>query len=113
MSGFFWNVRGFNENKKHSIVRDWIQSDFLQFGCLLETRVQERKAPQIITSVFRDWSSMTNYEYNRLGRIWVVWNNNVRVTPVFKSGQIITCSILVEGGTEEFFCVFCLRIKPC
>lgn len=106
MSSFFWNVRGFNKTKKHSIVRNWLQSDSLTLGCLLETRVQERKASRIISSVFRDWSSMSNYEFNPLERIWVVWRNNVRVTPVFKSGQIITCSVLVDGATVEFFMSF-------
>ncbi|XP_010463164.1 PREDICTED: uncharacterized protein LOC104743817 [Camelina sativa] len=106
MSGFFWNMRGFNKSKKHSIVRDWLQTESLQFGCLLETRVQETKAPRIISSVFRGWSSITNYEFNDLGRIWVVWKEDVRVTPVFKSGQVVTCSILLLGNTMEFFVSF-------
>lgn len=72
MPWFFWNVRGFNKLNKHSVMRDWIQNDSLTFGCLLETRVKSNKASRIISSVFRDWSSMTNYEFNRLGRIWVV-----------------------------------------
>lgn len=106
MTGFFWNVRGFNKSNKHSVVRDWIQKETLTFGCLIETRMQENRASRIISSVFRDWSSMSNYEFNRLGRIWVVWKNNVRVTPVFKSGQMITCSVLVEGNEDEFFVSF-------
>lgn len=81
---FFWNVRGFNKSNNHSVVCDWITKDSLSFGCLLETRVKENIANCIISLVFRDWSSMSNYEFNRLRRIWVVWKNNVRVTPVFK-----------------------------
>ncbi|XP_019090146.1 PREDICTED: uncharacterized protein LOC109128388 [Camelina sativa] len=49
---------------------------------------------------------MTNYEFNRRGRIWVVWRNNLRVSPVFKSGQLITWSILLDGAVEEFFVSF-------
>lgn len=49
---------------------------------------------------------MANYEYNRLGRIWIVWISEVRMTPVFKSDQLITCSILLPGKTDEFFCSF-------
>lgn len=30
----------------------------------------------------------------------------MRVTPCFTSGQMITCSILMEGSYEEFFCSF-------
>lgn len=106
MTGFFWNVRGFNKSNKHSVVRDWIQKESLTFGCLLETRVKEHRANKIISKVFHDWSSMTNYEHHRLGRIWVVWRNNVRLTPVFKSGQMITCSVLTEESPEEFLVSF-------
>lgn len=30
----------------------------------------------------------------------------MRLTPVFKSDQLITCSVLMEGEEEEFFCSF-------
>lgn len=49
---------------------------------------------------------MSNYEYNALGRIWVVWKSNVRLTPVFKSDQIITVSVKIQNMEEEFFCSF-------
>lgn len=81
------------------------QGEF-QFGCLLETRVREGKAQKILSSVFKDWSSITNYEHGRLGRIWVLWGPNVRVTPCCKSGQFITCSIMLEGMAEEVLCTF-------
>lgn len=44
MSGFFWNIRGFNKSIKQGVVRSWVRSQNLQFGCLIETRVKERKA---------------------------------------------------------------------
>ncbi|XP_056850253.1 uncharacterized protein LOC108824527 [Raphanus sativus] len=106
MSGFFWNIRGFNKKTKHSVVREWIRRGSFQFGCLLETRVKEAKASRIADLVFGDWSFLSNYENNRLGRIWIVWSPKVRVTPFFKSGQVITCAILLEGMTEEIFCSF-------
>lgn len=40
------------------------------------------------------------------GRIWVIWSSQVRVTPIFKSDQIVTVSVLLEGEEEEFFCSF-------
>lgn len=36
----------------------------------------------------------------------MVWSPQVQLTPVFKSGQIITVSVLLEGETEEFLCSF-------
>lgn len=101
MASFSWNVRGFNKPTKHSVMSRWVQSSNLSFGCLLETRVKERKASKIVSAVFRDWEFMSNYEHNALGRIWVVWKSNVRLTPIFKSDQIITVSVKIQGMEEE------------
>lgn len=38
--------------------------------------------------------------------MWVIWGPNVRLNTVFKSSQLITCPILLEGQTEEFLCSF-------
>ena len=106
MSGFFWNIRGFNKKGKHGVVRDWINARKFDFGCIIETKVKERKAERIVQSVFRDWSFLSNYEEHRLGRLWLVWRNNVRVMPIYKTSQMITCSIFIEGRKEEFFVSF-------
>lgn len=106
MASFSWNVRGFNKPSKHSVMSRWWQNNSLSFGCLLEIRVKERKAGKIVSDVFRDWEFMSNYEYNALGRIWVVWKSSVRLTPVFKSDQIITVSVKLQNMEEEFFCSF-------
>lgn len=106
MASFSWNVRGFNKSTKHSVTSRWLHKFGLSFGCLLETRVKERKANKIVSEVFRDWEFMSNYEYNALGRIWVIWKSNVRLTPVFKSDQIITVSVKIQEMEEEFFCSF-------
>lgn len=78
----------------------------MSFGCLLKTRVKERKANKIVSEVFQGWEFMANYEYNGLGRIWVVWKSDVRLSPVFKSDQMITSSVKIRGKEEEFFCLF-------
>lgn len=106
MSGFAWNVRGLNKKSKHSIIRGWVMDNAFHFGCLLETRVKEAKVSNIFQSTFQDWSLISNYEFNSGGRIWVVWGDNARLTPVFKSSQMITSSILLEGNTDEFFFSF-------
>lgn len=106
MSGFFWNIRGFNKSTKHNVVQKWIRNNSFQFGCLLETRVKASKAEKIASSVFKDWSFISNYEFNRRGRIWVLWGPTVRMTPCFTSDQMITCSVLLEELDDEFFCSF-------
>ena len=103
MSSFFWNVRGFNKPLKHSIVKEWVGNNDLMFGCILETRVKEKKAETMLGSVFRGWSHMMNYEYSQGGRIWLVWRDEVHMTPVYKTDQLITCSVSLRDQ-EEFFC---------
>lgn len=106
MTVFFWNIRGFNKQSKQTVVHNWIRNKQFQFGCLLETRVKENKAEAIVSSVCRGWSFVNNYEFSRKGRIWVLWSPQIRITPVFKSAQIITVSVFLEGEQDEFFCSF-------
>lgn len=44
MVGVFWNVCGLNKLLKHSVVKEWVRNCDMEFGCVLETRVKERKA---------------------------------------------------------------------
>lgn len=83
-----------------------MRNQSFKFGCLIEMRVKEKKAGSIISSVFHGWGFISNYEYNQLGRLWVVWDSTVRLTPMYKSSQIITCSMLMKGQSEEFICSF-------
>lgn len=106
MECFLWNVRGFNKDLKHSIVKEWVNNKEMKFGCILESRVKEGKAEKILREVFRDWSSITNYENSQGGRIWLLWRDTIRMTHVYKSDQIVTC--LVEMQREEEFCCSCI-----
>ena len=106
MSSFFWNVRGLNKSTKHSVIKKWVKDQNFLFGCLIETRVKESLAQRLARKLFKDWSVLTNYEFNRRGRIWEVWRKDVRLTPVFQSEQMITCSVKIENQDEEFFCSF-------
>lgn len=72
MASFFWNMRGFNKLIKHGVVKEWLKDQSMLFGCLIVTRVKEKKAERVVKEVFRDWNFMSNYEYNTLGRVWVL-----------------------------------------
>ncbi|XP_013739516.1 uncharacterized protein LOC106442368 [Brassica napus] len=95
--------RGFNKDLKHSVVTEWVNRREMKFGSILESRVKEGKAGRILNKVFRDWSSITNYEDSSGGRIWLIWRDEIRMTPVYKSDQIITCSVELKGEAE-FYC---------
>lgn len=103
---FAWNTRGFNKMRKHYIVRHWCSSTKLFFGCLLETRVKEENYSRIFEYMFTGWKVETNYEYHRLGRIWVCWKDDTTVQILYKSSQIITC--WVTSGTGAQFMVSCI-----
>ena len=103
MACFFWNVRGFNKTLKHSVVTDWINNKEMKFGCILETSVKERKAEKILSSTFRDWSSIANYEDSQGGRIWFLWRESVNIIPVYKTEQIITTWVEMKD-VEGFYC---------
>jgi len=106
MSGFSWNVRGLNKSSKHSVIKKWVKETPFQFGCLLETRVKEHKAESLQSKLFKDWSIITNYEHNSRGRIWVMWRSSTRLSPFYKSAQLVTCSVKLDNHQEEFFCSF-------
>lgn len=79
----------------------------MNFGCILETRVNESKAEGILNKVFSQWSHMTNYEHSQGGRICLVWRDGVCMTPVYKTDQLITCSVGLLDKEEFFFtCVY-------
>lgn len=106
MSGFFWNIRGFNKSKKQKVMKEWVQSNLFQFGCILETKVKESRALEVASRVVPGWNLLSNYELSRLGRIWVLWGPNISVLVEFKSSQLITCSIKMPNVDEEICCSF-------
>ncbi|XP_010430973.1 PREDICTED: uncharacterized protein LOC104715251 [Camelina sativa] len=71
-----------------------------------ETKVQETNVSRVLGRTFGDWNLVSNYEFSRLGRVWVLGSRQTTLQVVFKSGQLITCSVKLGGGTEEFWCSF-------
>lgn len=106
ISFFAWNTRGFNQSRKHDIVRGWIRAVQVSFGSFIETRVQESHSESILQSLLPGWSYTTNYDHHRLGRIWVVWSDAVEIIPIIKSAQHITCSVRIVNSGATFLCTF-------
>lgn len=105
MTSFFtWNMRGFNLPRKHVVLKNWVRREKLCFGSITETRVQQTNHDGVMKSALPGWKSITNYEYNRLGRIWFVWNDEVEFTLLHKSAQIITCAVQVRATRKQLMC---------
>lgn len=87
MSGFFWNIRGLNKSNKQYVIRNWVRDNSLKFGCLLETKVKQHRSGRVMQSILQGWNLVSNYEFSRLGRIWVVWSNDVKLQVISKVGK--------------------------
>ncbi|KAH0862586.1 hypothetical protein HID58_079797, partial [Brassica napus] len=74
------------------------------YGCLVETRVQESNHQWCMNVAMPGWNSLTNYEYHPLGRIWVCWTDEVVVTRLHTSAQVITCAIQIPSTGEQYIC---------
>lgn len=74
------------------------------FGCLVETRVQESNDQRCMNAAMPTWSSLANYGYHHLGRIWFCWDESVVATRLHMSAQVITCAIQIPSTGEQFIC---------
>ena len=105
MTSFFaWNMRGFNLPRKHRALKSWLQEEKPSYGCLVETRVQESNHQWCMNVAMPGWNSLTNYEYHPLGRIWFCWTDEVVVTRLHMSAQVITCAIQNPSTGEQYIC---------
>ncbi|XP_010501556.1 PREDICTED: uncharacterized protein LOC104778826 [Camelina sativa] len=82
-------------------LRKWLRLNKPAFGSIIETRVKFRKSQKYFHSVFPDWNFEGNYEFEELGRIWVVWDKRVRLHIHSKSGQMITCIVRMPNSPKE------------
>lgn len=66
--------------------------------------MQEEKCVGNMALALPGWQVITNYKYNPLGNIWFCWNEDVVVTLLHKSDQIITCAVQKPVSWEQFIC---------
>ncbi|GMI83892.1 hypothetical protein HRI_002058500 [Hibiscus trionum] len=101
MTLFTWNVRGFNDPLKRKSVLKVVNSYKVDILCLLETRVKEGNAVDIVNSHFQGWELFNNYEHAVNGRVWILSRGCWSVRMVSSSAQFIMC--LVSNGVVEFY----------
>ena len=63
------------------------------FGGLLETHVKQPKMQKFISDIFPGWSSVDNYVFSPLGKIWIVWHPSILVKVISKSLQMVTVDV--------------------
>ena len=90
---FCWNVRGLNKLNHRSGLRKWFRKNKPLFGGLLETHVKQPKMNKFVSDIFPGWSSVDNYVFSPLGKIWLLWHPSLVVTVVSKSLQMVTVAV--------------------
>ncbi|XP_013704354.2 uncharacterized protein LOC106408072 [Brassica napus] len=107
MSMFFaWNVRGLNSDRRHDMVKDWINIQRPLFGAFLETHIHSSNEARIRSAIPVGWKFFGNYGENISGRIVVVWDPSVSVFIYKASAQAVTCGIHILAQSLTFTVTF-------
>ncbi|KAK8570568.1 hypothetical protein V6N13_032185 [Hibiscus sabdariffa] len=78
-----------------------VQKYDIDVVCLLETRIRECNACDILSGKFRGWSVVHNYGHAHNGRIWILSKDQWTVEVICHSAQVVNCS--VKWGDVVFF----------
>lgn len=99
----FWNVRGVNSLAKQKRLREKIKLSRVSVVCLFETHVIKEKQKKVIDYIFPNCSFVDNFDHVRLGRIWILYSNEIRLHVHSSSSQSINCHIYSEKIRKYFF----------
>ncbi|XP_070014516.1 uncharacterized protein [Nicotiana sylvestris] len=98
-----WNIRGLNKIPKQKEVKRFIRSNKVKMIALLEHKIKEQKALQIIRRITPGWACITNYEYSNRGRIWILWDiSEIDCVELGKSSQYIHTIIQIKSMSMRF-----------
>ena len=100
-----WNIRGLNDPLKQKEVRFFVESQALDFVCILETRVRAPNKDRIFTTIFPGWRMFHNYDHGLLGRIWICGNpDKVSIDVIHSMDQAILCHVTGLKDKISFWC---------
>ena len=100
-----WNIRGLNDPLKQREVRSFIESQTLDFVCILETRVRASNKDRIFTTILPGWRMFHNYDHALLGRIWICGNpDKVSNDVIHSMDQAILCHVTALKDKLSFWC---------
>lgn len=100
---FCWNLRGLNKFSHRSGLRKWFRKNTPLFGGLLETHVKEIKMNKFVPENFPGWSSVANYGFSPLGKIWIIWHPSLLVNVISISLQMITVEVTWPSSLCKVF----------
>ena len=101
MNWLIWNIRGFNCPLKQKEVKVKVKKLNVNLVCLVETRVREEKAGEIVNSFLPGWKFCFPVSQHGLGRIWVMWREDMFSIQICQTiPQAIHCKILFVSGIK-------------
>ena len=84
-------------------MRSFVESQALDFVCILETRVRASNKDKIFTSIFLGWRMLHNYDHALLGRIWICGNpGKVSIDIIHSMDQAILCHVTALKDNYSF-----------
>lgn len=103
MSVITWNVRGLNKVYKQKEVKEFIRGNNKAVIALVEHRVKEIKATEIIKKIAPGWEWILNARTGQKGRIWVLWDPRIYIFNLSDMDeQIIHGQIRVKSKLISF-----------
>lgn len=103
---FAWNIRGLNNARRHTMVKEWIRTHRPFFGAYLETHIQPTNSSRISSAIPVGWNYFANWDHHATARIVVVWDPRVTMTIYHASAQAVTCGVFILSENATFTVTF-------
>ncbi|XP_019239440.1 PREDICTED: uncharacterized protein LOC109219434 [Nicotiana attenuata] len=112
MSVITWNIRGLNKTYKQKDVKEFIRSNNKAIIALVEHRVKEHRANDIIKKIAHGWQWISNASPNKKSRIWVLWDPRIYKFDMEEADEQLVhgqISILSKAITFGFSAIYGLH----
>uniref|UniRef100_A0A803Q8A9 DUF4283 domain-containing protein n=1 Tax=Cannabis sativa TaxID=3483 RepID=A0A803Q8A9_CANSA len=103
----FQNVCGANSQHKQQMIKQFINSQKVDFVGLLETRVKAPKLGALYLNVFVNWYFSSNIAWHAGGKIVIAWNPDRFTVDILKStSQLMHLKLRTTEGFNSLLTVF-------
>lgn len=99
----FWKVRGLNHLHKQRRLNAIFKLHKISIACILETHVLQDRQANVVDKIFPSYQFVDNSNHARLGRIWVLFDDAIRMQVHSSSDQALHCHVLSKTLGKYFF----------
>ncbi|XP_060210892.1 uncharacterized protein LOC132637893 [Lycium barbarum] len=106
MNWLAWNIKGLNKVYKQKELSIYLKDQRIKLAGIVETRVKEHKAPNIVKKVAPTWQNLHNYTHASNGRIWLLWDDSCyQVTHLEASPQLIHVQVICRHTAMKCYMI--------